>query len=105
MAVNGPGNPTVIITHAGVDNVVINQDNINVLMDGAQQIESAAAGVNDTNAIDAIKKLLGMMAMVVRILVRLIVNFSGHIAGFESMIENKIMALQGQAQATFDAAK
>jgi hypothetical protein len=105
MLANGAGTPTAIITHAGVDNVVINQDNVNALMDGAQQIESAAAGVNDTNAIDAIMTLLGLMAMVVRILVRLIVNFSGHIAGFESMVDNKIMALQGQAQATFDAAK
>jgi len=105
MASNGAGSSVTIITHSGVDNVVINQDNVNALMEGAQQIESAAAGVNDSNAIDAIRTLLGMMAMVVRILVRLIVNFSSHIVSFETIVENKIATLQGQAQATFDAAK
>jgi len=92
---NGAMNTPAILTNSGVDNVVIDQDNINQLMDGAQQIETAVAGVNDNNAIDAIKTLLGMMAMVIRILVKLTVNFSGHMGNFETMVENKLMILQG----------
>ena len=102
---NGPANQVAILTHPGVDNVIIDQDNVNRLMEGAQQIEAATANVNDTNAIDAIQTLLGMMAMVVRILVKLIVNFSGHIGNFEAMVEGKILTLQGQAQATYEAAR
>jgi len=105
MAANGAAAAMVIITHTGVDNVVLNQDNVNVLMDGAQQIEAAAANVSDANGLDAIRTLLGMMAMVIRILVRLIVNFSGHVAGFETIVENQISTLQGQTPATFEAAK
>ena len=74
-------------------------------MDGAQQIETATADVDDVNAMDAIRTLLGMMAMVVRILVKLIVDFSGHLSNFETMVESKIMTLQGQARATYVAAK
>ena len=102
---NGTMSVQTILTHPGVDNVVIDQDNINQLMDGAQQIETATASVNDGNAIDAIKTLLGMMAMVIRILVKLIVNFSSHMGSFETMVENKILALQGQSQATFASAR
>ena len=64
---NGVGNPLPVLTHPGVDNVIIDQDNVNRLMEGATQIETAAANVNDNNAIDAIRTLLGMMAMVIRI--------------------------------------
>ena len=35
MAANGAVAPMAIITHTGVDNVVLNQDNVNALMDGA----------------------------------------------------------------------
>ena len=105
MASNGAPGAMAILTHAGVDNVIIAQDNVNQFMDGAQQIEAAAVNVNDTNAIDAIRTLLGTMAMVIRILMKLIVSFSGHIGSFEAMVEGKIATLQGQAQITFDAAK
>ena len=83
---NGTMGVQTILTHPGVDNVVIDQDNINQLMDGAQQTEAATASVNDGNAIDAIKTLLGMMAMVIRILVKLIVNFSSHMGSFEKWL-------------------
>ena len=43
--------------------------------------------------------------MVIRILVKLKVNFSGHMGSFETMVENKIVALQGQSQVTFEAAR
>ena len=110
MAANGASSAVAIgavaiISHPGVDNVIIDQDNVNQLMDGAVRIEAAVAGVNDNTAIDAIKTLLGMMAMVIRILVKLIVNFSGHLGNFEAVVETKIMALQGQANATFEAAR
>ena len=100
MAANGAPTTGTILTHPGVVNVVIDQDNVNRLMDGAQQIETAAANVDDANAMDAILTLLGMIVMVVRILVNLIVDFSGHISNFETMVESKIMTLQGQARAS-----
>ena len=37
--------------------------------------------------------------------VKLIVNFSSHMGSFETMVENKIVALQGQSQATFELAR
>ena len=104
MAANGQRTVT-ILSHEGLANVVIDQDNANRLMEGAQQIEAATAHVNDTTAIDVVRTLIGMMAMVVRVLVKLIVDFSGHIANFEAMVENKILTLQGQSRATYDAAK
>ena len=104
MAANGQPNVT-ILNHEGVANVVIDQDNISRLMEGAQQIEAATSNVNDTTALDAVRTLMGMMAMVVRVLVRLIVDFSSHIGNVEVVVENRIVALQGQARATYEAAK
>ena len=46
-----------------------------------------------------------MTAMVVRVLARLIVDFSGHIGNFKTMVERNVVTLQGQARATFEAAK
>jgi hypothetical protein len=46
MAANGSMSATTILAHAGVDNVIIDQDNVNQFLEGAQQIESAAASVN-----------------------------------------------------------
>ena len=88
------GSASATISHEGIVNLTINQDSVNRLMEGAQHIETAAANVNDTNAMDAIRTLLGMMAVVIRILVKLIVDFSGHISNFETMVEIKIMTLQ-----------
>ena len=88
MAVNGGPGAVAILTHAGVANGVIDQENVNRLMDGAQQIEAATANVNDTNAIDAVRTLLETMAMVLRALVKLIVDFTGHSGNFETMVEN-----------------
>jgi hypothetical protein len=34
MAMNGPASTTTMIAHAGVDNVIIDQDNVNQLMVG-----------------------------------------------------------------------
>ena len=41
-------------THEGVVNVVINPDSINQLMDGAQGIETAVSGVNESKGIEAV---------------------------------------------------
>ena len=69
MAANGQQN-VAILSHEGVANVVIDQDNINRPIEGAQRIEVATSNVNDNTALDAVRTLMGMMAMVVRVLVR-----------------------------------
>ena len=46
------------ISHDGVVNVTINQESVNQLMDGAQSIEAAAPGVNESTGIEAIKTIM-----------------------------------------------
>jgi len=93
------------IGHEGIVNVTINQESVNQLMDGAQAIEAASAGVNEGTAMEAIKMIMRTMALVIRVLVRLCVDVSTHTGNFEAIIESKIQLLQGQSQDTFEAAK
>ena len=74
-------------------------------MEGAQAIEAAASSVNESTGIEAIKMIMKVTALVIRVLVRLCVDVSMHIGNFEAIIESKIKLLQGQSQETFDAAK
>jgi len=93
------------ISHEGVVNVTINQESVNQLMDGAQSIEAAAPGVNESTGIEAIKTTMKVTALVIRVLVRLCVDVSTHVGNFEAIIESKIQLFQGQSQDTFEAAK
>ena len=93
------------IGHEGVANVTINQDSINQLMEGAQVIEAASAGVNEGTGIEAIKTIMRTLALVIRVLVRLCVDVSTHVGNFEAIIESKIQLLSGQSQDTLEAAK
>jgi len=95
MASNGAGPTQTPIAHEGIVNVMINQDSVNQLMDGAQAIETATAGVNEGTGIEAIKTLMRTLALVIRVLVRLCVDVSTHIGNFETVIEAKIQLLQG----------
>ena len=99
------GSAQVAINREGVANVAINQDSVNQLMDGAQAIESASSGVNEGTGIEAIKMVMRVMALVIRVLVRLCVDVSTHTGNSEVITESKIHLLQGQSQDTFDAAK
>ena len=99
------GSASVTISHDGVVNMTINQDSVNQLMEGAQGIEAAASSVNDSTGIEAIKMIMKVTALVIRVLVRLRVGESTHIGNFEAMIESKIQLLKAQSQDTFDAAK
>ena len=92
------GSAQVAINHEGVANVTINQDSVNQLMDGAQAIEAASTGVNESTGIEAIKMIMKVTALVIRVLVRLCVDVSTHIGNFEAIIESKIQLLQGQSQ-------
>ena len=85
MAAHG-GPPPSTIKHDGVANTVINQANVHELMDGPQRIESAASSVNEGNGIDAIKTVMGMLAMVIRVLARRCVDVSTHLDSFENLM-------------------
>ena len=65
------GSAPATISHEGVVNVTINQDSVNQLLDGAQSIEAAAPGVNESTGIEAIKTIMKVTALVIRLLVRL----------------------------------
>ena len=93
------------ISHEGIANVTISQDSINQLMEGAQTIETASGGVNEGTGIEAIRMTMRVVALVIRVLVRLCVDVSTHMGNFEAIIESKIQLIQGQSQDTFDAAK
>ena len=78
-----------VIAHEGVADMSINQDSVNQLMEGAQGIEAAVEGVNEGTGIEAIKTVMTMMALVIRVLVRLCVDVSAHIGNFEAVVESK----------------
>ena len=79
---NGAHSPIAAITQEGIANVTINQDSVNQLMEGAQAIETASAGVNEGTGIEAIKTVMRTLALVIRVLVRLCVDFSTHVGIF-----------------------
>ena len=84
-------------SHEGVVNVTINQESVNQLTDGAQSIEAAAPGVNESMGTEAIKTIMKVTALVIRVLVRLCVDVSAHRGNFEAIIESKMQLLQGQS--------
>ena len=67
-------------------------------------IEAAASSVNESTGVEAIKMIMKVTALVIRVLVRLCVDVSTHIGNFAAIIESKIQMLQGQSQDTFAAA-
>ena len=84
------GSAQVTVCHEGVVNVTINQDSVNQLMEGSQAIEAASSGVNESTGIEAIKMIMKVTALVIRVLVRLCVDVSTRIGNFEAIIESKI---------------
>ena len=84
------GSASVTISHEGVVNMTINQDSVNQLMDGAEGIEVAAANVNESTRIEAIKMAMKATAMVIRVLVRLCVDVSLDMGNSEAIVESKI---------------
>ena len=102
---SAPASVQPTISHEGVGNMVINQECVNQLMYGAQVIETAVGGVNEGTGIEAIKTVMRVTAMVIRVLVRLRVDVSARIGDFEAIEEIEIQLLQGQSQETFEAAK
>ena len=64
-------------------------------MEGAQAIEAASSGINESTGIEAIKTAMKVMPWVIWVLVRLCVGVSAHVGKFETVVEGSVQLLQG----------
>ena len=93
---SGSSSAPQVLAHEGVASMSINQDSLNQLMEGAQGIEAAVAGVNEGTGIEAIKMVMRVLALVIRVLVQRCVDVTTHVGNFEATVEIKLQLLQGQ---------